>query len=164
MSTFYGLQVQLSALPALGVFFLNLILVPCMGNKAKVMGSSERACREGFLLTPTLMPRRGDGEGGGEMTARQRARMADLSLLLEVVLKTNGARREFCRCGVLHQLQARLHLVLQVLADQGLTICTGPANEHVSHELSHALMYLRRLLHVLTLSMLHRCACGSSCP
>lgn len=35
MSTFYGLQVQLSALPALGMFFLNLVLVPCMGNKAK---------------------------------------------------------------------------------------------------------------------------------
>ena len=94
------------------------------------------------------MPRRGDGEGGGEMTARQRARMADLSLLLEVVLKTNGARREFCRCGVLHQLQARLHLVLQLLADQELKICTGPATS-MSHELSHALMYLWRLLHVL---------------
>jgi len=50
------------------------------------------------------------GAGGGELSARQRARMADLSLLLEVVLRTSagGARREFCRCGVLHQLQAVL--------------------------------------------------------
>jgi len=55
--------------------------------------------------------RGGDGgAGGGELSARQRARMADLSLLLEVVLRTSagGARREFCRCGVLHQLQAVL--------------------------------------------------------
>ena len=44
-----------------------------------------------------------------ELTGRQRARMADLSLLLDVILKTvaGAARREFCRCGVLHQLQAR---------------------------------------------------------
>ncbi|KAK9845360.1 hypothetical protein WJX81_004380 [Elliptochloris bilobata] len=47
---------------------------------------------------------------GGELTARQRARMADLSLLLDVVLKTSAGtvRREFCRCGLLHQLQAVL--------------------------------------------------------
>ena len=63
------------------------------------------------VLTPRI-PRRGDearGEGS-ELTARQRARMADLSLLLDVVLKTTAGtvRREFCRCGLLHQLQARL--------------------------------------------------------
>lgn len=35
--------------------------------------------------------------------------MADLSLLLDVILKSNGAtaKREFCECGVLHQLQVR---------------------------------------------------------
>ena len=44
------------------------------------------------------------------MTARQRARMADLSLLLDVILKSNGAlaKKEFCECGVLHQLQVRI--------------------------------------------------------
>ncbi|CAL8462433.1 g1966 [Coccomyxa elongata] len=43
-----------------------------------------------------------------ELSARQRARMADLSLLLDVILKSHGpaAKKEFCECGVLHQLQA----------------------------------------------------------
>ncbi|KAF5842746.1 hypothetical protein DUNSADRAFT_5117 [Dunaliella salina] len=41
------------------------------------------------------------------MTARQRARMADLSLLLDVILKTTSAtvKRDFVACGVLNQLQ-----------------------------------------------------------
>jgi hypothetical protein len=42
-----------------------------------------------------------------ELSARQRARMADLSLLLDVILKTHApaAKAEFRRCGLLHQLQ-----------------------------------------------------------
>jgi hypothetical protein len=60
----------------------------------------------------------GDGEQGAPslfkppseppaMTPRQRARMADLSLLLDVILKTSSAtvKREFVACGVLNQLQ-----------------------------------------------------------
>lgn len=41
------------------------------------------------------------------LTARQRARMADLSLLLDVILKTSSAtvKRDFVACGVLNQLQ-----------------------------------------------------------
>ncbi|KAK9817923.1 hypothetical protein WJX72_004317 [[Myrmecia] bisecta] len=51
-----------------------------------------------------------------ELTARQRARMADLSLLLDVILKTNSssAKKEFCRCGTLRQLQSTIGR------------CTGP--------------------------------------
>eukprot|EP00983_Pelagomonas_calceolata_P094961 1157945-Pelagomonas_calceolata.AAC.4 len=52
------------------------------------------------------------GWGGSDrpplvMTARQRARMADLSLLLDVILKTTSAtvKRDFVACGVLNQLQ-----------------------------------------------------------
>lgn len=42
----------------------------------------------------------------GVITARQRARMADLSLLLDVILKTGSAtvKKEFVTCGVLNQL------------------------------------------------------------
>lgn len=45
-----------------------------------------------------------------ELTPRQRARMADLSLLLDVVLKTQSTsvRREFVRCGLLRQLQSTI--------------------------------------------------------
>lgn len=41
------------------------------------------------------------------ITARQRARMADLSLLLDVILKTSSAtiKKDFVACGVLNQLQ-----------------------------------------------------------
>ena len=48
--------------------------------------------------------------GQQELTPRQRARMADLSLLLDVVLKTqsSGVRREFVRCGLLRQLQSTI--------------------------------------------------------
>ena len=44
------------------------------------------------------------------LTPRQLARMADLSLLLDVVLKSQAAsvRREFVRCGVLRQLQSSI--------------------------------------------------------
>jgi hypothetical protein len=42
----------------------------------------------------------------GVVTARQRARMVDLSLLLDVILKTSSAtvKKEFVTCGVLNQL------------------------------------------------------------
>ena len=44
------------------------------------------------------------------LTPRQRARMADLSLLLDVVLKSQAAsvKREFVRCGLLRQLQSSI--------------------------------------------------------
>ena len=43
-----------------------------------------------------------------ELTGRQRARMADLSLLLDVILKTQAAsaKQAICKNGILHQLQA----------------------------------------------------------
>ena len=42
-----------------------------------------------------------------ELTGRQRARMADLSLLLDVILKTQSAsaKQAICKSGILHQLQ-----------------------------------------------------------
>ena len=42
-----------------------------------------------------------------ELTGRQRARMADLSLLLDVILKTQSAsaKQAICKNGILHQLQ-----------------------------------------------------------
>ena len=42
-----------------------------------------------------------------ELTGRQRARMADLSLLLDVILKTQAAsaKQAICKNGILHQLQ-----------------------------------------------------------
>ena len=42
-----------------------------------------------------------------ELTGRQRARMADLSLLLDVILKTqaSSAKQAICKNGILHQLQ-----------------------------------------------------------
>ncbi|GLI62407.1 hypothetical protein VaNZ11_005027 [Volvox africanus] len=51
------------------------------------------------------MPGPGPGSTGG-LTARQRARMADLSLLLDVVIKTtsSAAKKEFVACGLLTQL------------------------------------------------------------
>ncbi|KAG2485616.1 hypothetical protein HYH03_015679 [Edaphochlamys debaryana] len=61
-----------------------------------------------------LNGRRGSDDAGpgpgsmasGALTARQRARMADLSLLLDVVLKTtsSAAKKEFVACGLLTQL------------------------------------------------------------
>ena len=44
-----------------------------------------------------------------ELTGRQRARMADLSLLLDVILKTQvaSAKQAICKNGILHQLQVR---------------------------------------------------------
>ena len=41
------------------------------------------------------------------MTGKQRARMADLSLLLDIVLKTSSQtiKKEFVVCGILNQLQ-----------------------------------------------------------
>jgi len=48
--------------------------------------------------------------GAGPSAARRRARLADLSLLLDVILKTadagGAARRAFCACGALRQLHA----------------------------------------------------------
>ncbi|KAJ9531590.1 hypothetical protein QJQ45_014945 [Haematococcus lacustris] len=43
---------------------------------------------------------------GGTITSRQRARMADLSLLLDVILKTSSAtvKKDFVTCGLLNQL------------------------------------------------------------
>ncbi|PNH08632.1 Histone-lysine N-methyltransferase ASHH2 [Tetrabaena socialis] len=48
----------------------------------------------------------GPGSAAAGPTARQRARMADLSLLLDVVLKTtsSAAKKEFVTCGLLTQL------------------------------------------------------------
>ena len=48
-----------------------------------------------------------------ELTGRQRARMADLSLLLDVILKTQAAsaKQAICKNGILHQLQVG-HLFL----------------------------------------------------
>lgn len=44
-----------------------------------------------------------------ELTGRQRARMADLSLLLDVILKTQAAsaKQAICKSGILHQLQVK---------------------------------------------------------
>ena len=63
-------------------------------------------------LPPINIGNNRGGWGGGDrppaaMTARQRARMADLSLLLDVILKTSSAtvKRDFVACGVLNQLQ-----------------------------------------------------------
>ncbi|GLC55996.1 hypothetical protein PLESTB_001053200 [Pleodorina starrii] len=53
------------------------------------------------------MPGPGPGSSaGGGLTARQRARMADLSLLLDVVIKTtsSAAKKELVACGLLTQL------------------------------------------------------------
>lgn len=68
--------------------------------------------------------------------------MADLSLLLDVVLKTTAGtvRREFCRCGLLHQLQARC-LIFRVLGQQPVqlacvcALCSAVASRglHVTH-------------------------------
>ncbi|GAB4814631.1 hypothetical protein N2152v2_001677 [Parachlorella kessleri] len=46
----------------------------------------------------------------GELSPRQRARLADMSLLLDVILKTNShsARKEFVKCGILRQLLATI--------------------------------------------------------
>ena len=46
------------------------------------------------------------GPPPGVVTARQRARMADMSLLLDVILKTSSAtvKKDFVACGVLNQL------------------------------------------------------------
>lgn len=51
-----------------------------------------------------------------ELTGRQRARMADLSLLLDVILKTQvtSAKQAICKNGILHQLQARTNCLLTV--------------------------------------------------
>ena len=45
-----------------------------------------------------------------ELTGRQRARMADLSLLLDVILKTQAAsaKQAICKNGILHQLQVSI--------------------------------------------------------
>lgn len=53
-----------------------------------------------------IPPSRSGVESSSSFTSRQRARLADLSLLLDVVLKTSNltARREFLRCGILRQL------------------------------------------------------------
>ena len=42
-----------------------------------------------------------------KVTGKQRARMADLSLLLDIVLKTSSQtiKKEFVVCGILNQLQ-----------------------------------------------------------
>ncbi|KAK9809740.1 hypothetical protein WJX73_001840 [Symbiochloris irregularis] len=55
-------------------------------------------------------PRSGRQHFVVEPTIRQRARMADLSLLLEVIVQTasSGVRRQMCECGLVRQL----HLVL----------------------------------------------------
>ena len=47
-----------------------------------------------------------------ELTGRQRARMADLSLLLDIILKTQAAsaKQAICKNGILHQLQVE-HLL-----------------------------------------------------
>ncbi|KAK9868684.1 hypothetical protein WJX84_008524 [Apatococcus fuscideae] len=49
-----------------------------------------------------------------ELSFRQRARMADLSLLLDVILKTTGSsvKKDFCRCGLLQQLQGAIRRCL----------------------------------------------------
>ncbi|KXZ54200.1 hypothetical protein GPECTOR_5g294 [Gonium pectorale] len=62
-------------------------------------GGMSRGMDDGGMAGP------GPGSTGG-LTARQRARMADLSLLLDVVLKTSSsvAKKEFVTCGLLTQL------------------------------------------------------------
>lgn len=80
------------------------------------MGTGGMSRANGFGMAAGgryLMPGR-NGMGGGMeepgagavMTARQRARMADLSLLLDVVLKTSASsvKKEFVACGLLTQL------------------------------------------------------------
>lgn len=62
-----------------------------------------------------------------ELSARQRARMADLSLLLDVILKSHGsaAKKEFCECGVLHQLQvSSLPLMRSLSFDAFPALCS----------------------------------------
>ena len=51
-------------------------------------------------------PREAPECGAAHITARQRARMADLSLLLDVVLKTSSltVKKDFLSCGMLNQL------------------------------------------------------------
>ncbi|KAL4422425.1 hypothetical protein ABPG75_008622 [Micractinium tetrahymenae] len=47
-----------------------------------------------------------EAQRSGQLSARQAARIADMSLLLEVVLKTNtlSAKKDFIKCGILRQL------------------------------------------------------------
>ena len=62
--------------------------------------------REDEGTSRSLVPRGSEENSNREFTARQRARVADLSLLLDVVLKTTNptARKEFVNCGLLRQV------------------------------------------------------------
>lgn len=81
---------------------------PRLGGPAVLSHPMLGMCREEGELKLAEKPP-ADRAASTELTSRQRARMADLSLLLDIILKTNSstARKEFCRCGVLHQLQVR---------------------------------------------------------
>ncbi|KAG1676074.1 hypothetical protein FOA52_014939 [Chlamydomonas sp. UWO 241] len=58
----------------------------------------------GGPMFPTALAR--PALAAGQVSGKQRARMADLSLLLEIVLKTssNATKKEFITCGMLNQL------------------------------------------------------------
>lgn len=83
------------------MLFLCLSDKPKPATREKEDGEIVKEAKEARLAERAQAP------ASSELTARQRARMADLSLLLDVILKTHGttAKREFCNCGVLHQLQ-----------------------------------------------------------
>ena len=85
--------------------------VYCQCNKCCIF-CSVRDREDGEIAREAPKP---TSSASSELSARQRARMADLSLLLDVILKSHGpaAKKEFCECGVLHQLQVSplLHCV-----------------------------------------------------
>jgi SET domain/AWS domain len=74
--------------------------------EASVAPASGPTAAEEEGTSRAILPSRSGGESSSSFTSRQRARLADLSLLLDVVLKTSNltARREFLRCGLLRQL------------------------------------------------------------
>jgi len=76
---------------------------PPMAASAPVGASSIAVDGEELTSRATVRPARGSK---GELTQRQRARMADASRLLGVILKTSSlsAQNLFVRCGVLRQL------------------------------------------------------------
>ena len=76
------------------------------GGRAGPAGGGGPSAADG----PSLPVDAATAFGAGPSAARRRARLADLSLLLDVILKTAdagaAARRAFCACGALRQLHA----------------------------------------------------------
>ena len=102
-----------------------LSFVLCSGSQMREAGPPEQPAANGSTeesaegQTSAGPNRKRDAQGMAksrikdrtELSFRQRARMADLSLLLDVILKTTGSRCDGC-CTIGHQCITHLQLMI----------------------------------------------------